>query len=162
MPITRGTETDVVRSPLGQQRRKCAPLLILGAGASKTFGVPTMPEFISDSDWRTMDQRTTAAALAVRRSLELSKLVDLEEVMYLLEKLATMEREDPIAAPFLKNFTTKDSSITELKQLAGKRIGVTGWRDSGKAGTGPARQGERNLPGKWSVAGPRRKGPITN
>jgi 4,5-dihydroxyphthalate decarboxylase len=31
--------------------------------------------------------------------------------------------------------TTKDSSITELNQLAGKRIGVTGWRDSGNTWT---------------------------
>ncbi|PKA44547.1 nitrate ABC transporter substrate-binding protein (plasmid) [Rhizobium sullae] len=31
--------------------------------------------------------------------------------------------------------TTKDSPITELSQLAGKRIGVTGWRDSGNTWT---------------------------
>lgn len=31
--------------------------------------------------------------------------------------------------------TTKDSPITELGQLAGKRIGVTGWRDSGNTWT---------------------------
>jgi 4,5-dihydroxyphthalate decarboxylase len=31
--------------------------------------------------------------------------------------------------------TTKTSSITELKHLAGKRIGVTGWRDSGNTWT---------------------------
>lgn len=31
--------------------------------------------------------------------------------------------------------TTKDSPITELRHLAGKRIGVTGWRDSGNTWT---------------------------
>lgn len=31
--------------------------------------------------------------------------------------------------------TTKDSPITHLSQLAGKRIGVTGWRDSGNTWT---------------------------
>ena len=31
--------------------------------------------------------------------------------------------------------TTKNSAITELSQLAGKRIGVTGWRDSGNTWT---------------------------
>lgn len=31
--------------------------------------------------------------------------------------------------------TMKDSPITELSQLAGKRIGVTGWRDSGNTWT---------------------------
>ncbi|MFA1627601.1 nitrate ABC transporter substrate-binding protein [Rhizobium mongolense] len=31
--------------------------------------------------------------------------------------------------------TTKESPITQLRQLAGKRIGVTGWRDSGNTWT---------------------------
>ncbi len=63
------------------------------------------------------------------RHLELSKLVDLEEVMYLLEKLATMEREDPIAAPFLRQFTTKDSLIARVFDFDGIRQNATEERE---------------------------------
>src|SRR6266516_768806 len=58
--------------------------------------------------------RMIAAALAVRRSLELHELVDFEEVMFLLEELAAMRREDAIAAPFLPRFTTKDSAVQRV------------------------------------------------
>ncbi len=90
-----------------------APMLLLGAGASRAFGIPTMPEFLSET-WRDLDQRSVAAALAVRRSLELHELVDFEEVMFLLEELAAMRREDAIAAPFLPRFTTKDSAVQRV------------------------------------------------
>ncbi len=112
--IDRAGVGEDVRVRIGSGPRRCAPLLLLGAGASKAFGVPTMPEFLTEQDWRQMDARNTAGALAVRRSLELTKLVDLEELMYLLEKLASMERGDAIAAPFLGAFTTKNSAIARV------------------------------------------------
>jgi hypothetical protein len=46
-----------------------------------------MPEFLDN--WKELDNRSKAASFAVRRSLHLHGVVDLEEVMYLLEALAT-------------------------------------------------------------------------
>ncbi|MCJ8518892.1 4,5-dihydroxyphthalate decarboxylase [Pseudorhizobium tarimense] len=47
--------------------------------------------------------------------------------------------------------TTADSDITTLSQLAGKRIGVTGWRDSGNTWTRAAlrREGVEVADAKW-------------
>lgn len=108
------------------QPNEVQPLLLLGAGASQPFGIPTMNAFLEDS-WRDIDDETIAGCLAVRRSLDVttSAVVDLEEVMYLLEDLASMEREDALAAPFLERYQHKYSSVrsalpgfTELRRQA--------------------------------------------
>lgn len=105
------------------------PMIVLGAGASKAFGVPTMPEFLEDV-WREMDGRSTAAAIAVRRSLEVTPdVVDLEEVMYLLDALAGMGREDALAAVFLPRFTAKDSQLQRLFDFEQIRVGASRERE---------------------------------
>lgn len=81
------------------------PLLLLGAGASKEFGVPVMDSFLGELQDEI--EKTVAGGFAVRRSMAVAEAVDLEEVMYLLETLASMEREDPAAVPFLKTVQTK-------------------------------------------------------
>jgi hypothetical protein len=73
-----------------------------------------MREFIDEEGWRRLDEQGTASSLAVRRSLELTEAVDLEEVMYLLDALAEMSREAPVAAPFLPRFTKKHSMLEQL------------------------------------------------
>jgi hypothetical protein len=88
-------------------------LLLLGAGASRPFGVPTMPEFLPEPRWRRLDEGV-AGALAVRRSLELYDVVDLEEVLFLLERLAQMERDASDAAVFLPRLHAKWSVLGSL------------------------------------------------
>lgn len=91
-----------------------SPLLVLGAGASSAFGVPTMADFLEE-EWRALDGSTAAASVAVRRSLELHEVVDLEEVMYMLDTLASMKREDSLAAFTLKRIHGKFSGLEEFE-----------------------------------------------
>src|SRR6266568_55846 len=88
-------------------------LFLLGAGASRAFGVPTMPEFLPEARWRKLDEGV-AGALAVRRSLELYNVVDLEEVLFLIERLAQMERDASDAAVFLPRLHAKWNQLSSL------------------------------------------------
>jgi len=94
---------------------KVKPLILLGAGASKPFGIPTMPEFLDAGNdpeysekWRDLlNGRGLPAGVAVRRSLHFIRqeyeedFVDLEEVMFLLDQFAEMNKRDPLASFFL-------------------------------------------------------------
>lgn len=83
-----------------QTREDVRPLLLLGAGASAPFGIPTMEGFLKDS-WKEIDEASMAGSIACRRSLELFEKIDLEEVMYVLEGiLRTQARRSPrLAVP---------------------------------------------------------------
>lgn len=95
-------------------RSRYRPLLLLGAGASAPFGVPTMVDFL-ESEWGRWDHDFVAASLAIRRSRELhDDQIDLEEVMFLLDKLAAMSLEDPLATFFLKEVQHKYSQLHQL------------------------------------------------
>src|SRR5690606_9020156 len=60
--------------------------------------------------------------------------------------------------------TTADSDITKLSQLAGKRIGVTGWRDSGNTWTRAAvrREGVEITDAMWYAGRLTEAHPITD
>lgn len=82
------------------------PLLLLGAGASTPFGIPTMESFLKDS-WKKIDEESIAGSIACRRSLDLFEKIDLEEVMFVLEALSELDREEPLAALFLDKVKAK-------------------------------------------------------